>query len=102
MQLHETLFHTGLYLSYLLYLIAYFQIGYYDPKYLDMLELAMKYYVIFFLLIRFNPFTSSTFTDFDRKVVFSSAMFLLATTTFTEYAKNSGIGEFAKKIGFLR
>ena len=88
---HETLFLSGLYLSYVLYIIAFFQIGTYNPKYLDLLEEYMKYYVIAFLLIRFNPFTKSIFTEFDRRVVFSSAIFLLATTASAQYAKSINI-----------
>lgn len=95
---HEIIFHSGLYLSYFLYIIAYLQIGYYNPKYLDMLQLYMKYYVTLFLLIRFNPFTNNTFNEFDRKVVFSSAIFLLTTTTFNEYAKDLDISELINLV----
>ena len=93
---HELFFDTALYVSYILYIIAFFQIEYYNPKYLDMLENIMKYYVIGFLLIRFNPFIKSTFTEFDRKIVFSSALFLLATTTITQYGQNLEAVEFIK------
>jgi hypothetical protein len=95
---HEIIFHSALYLSYFLYIIAYLQIGYYNPKYLDMLQLYMKYYVTLFLLIRFNPFTNNTFNEFDRKVVFSSAIFLLTTTAFNEYAKNLDITELINLV----
>ena len=95
---HELIFHSALYLSYFLYIIAYLQIGYYNPKYLDMLQLYMKYYVTLFLLIRFNPFTNNTFNEFDRKVVFSSAIFLLTTTAFNEYAKNLDITELINLV----
>lgn len=95
---HEFVFHSALYLSYILYIIAYLQIGYYNPKYLDMLQMYMKYYVTLFLLIRFNPFTNNTFTEFDRKVVFSSAIFLLTTTAFNEYAKQLDFVEFVKLV----
>lgn len=95
---HEIIFHSALYLSYFLYIIAYLQIGYYNPRYLDILQLYMKYYVTLFLLIRFNPFTNNTFNEFDRKVVFSSAIFLLTTTTFNEYAKNLDITELINLV----
>ena len=95
---HELIFHSALYLSYFLYIIAYLQIGYYNTKYLDMLQLYMKYYVTLFLLIRFNPFTNNTFNEFDRKVVFSSAIFLLTTTAFNEYAKNLDITELINLV----
>ena len=77
----ENFFYIVLFLSYILYFLAFFQIEYYNPKYQIILENIMKYYVIFFLLIRFNPFSYNSFTSFDRTVVFSSALFLLATTS---------------------
>jgi hypothetical protein len=95
---HEVFFDMALYVSYILYIIAFFKIEYYNPNYLDVLENIMKYYVIGFLLIRFNPFTKSTFTEFDRKVVFSSAFFLLATTTISQYGRNLEAVEFIKRL----
>ena len=95
---HEFVFQSALYLSYFLYIVAYLQIGYYNPKYLDMLQLYMKYYVTLFLLIRFNPFTNHQFTEFDRKVVFSSAIFLLTTTAFNEYAKQFDLAELVNIV----
>ena len=80
--LHDKLFYIILYLSYILYFIAYFQIKNYNPEYLHILDDIIKYYVIAFLLIRFNPIIHVRFTEFDRTIVFSSGMFLLTTTTF--------------------
>ena len=91
---HEIIFHSALYLSYFLYIVAYLQIGYYNPKYLDMLQLYMKYYVTLFLLIRFNPFTTNSFTEFDRKVVFSSAIFLLTTSTISKSSKKMQLNSY--------
>ncbi len=99
---HEVLFDVALYTSYLLYAVAYFKIESYNPKYLSMLETIIKYYVISFLLIRFNPFTKIKFTEFDRKIVFSSAVFLLTTTTISEYGKNLDILEGAKLLKFIK
>jgi len=97
-KLHEIVFYIALYLSYFLYIIAYLKIEYYNPKYLEMLHVYMKYYVSIFLIIRFNPFTNSHFTEFDRKIVFSSAIFLLTTTAFNEYAKQLDLNEFLKFV----
>jgi len=102
MIVHEVVFDLSLYLSYILYVFAYFQIGFNNPKYLDMLQNLMKYYVTIFLLIRFNPFVKSQFTEFDRKVVFSSAIFLLATTAFNQYARNLDLTELSKVLKFAR
>ena len=54
------------------------------PEYLTILQNGLKYYVCFFLIVRFNPFIShAEFTQFDADIVFSSAIFLLLTTSFT-------------------
>ena len=101
MKYHQLLFDFALYLSYFLYIIAYFRLEHYNPKYSHLLEQIIKYYIIGFLLIRFNPFTKNTFTEFDRKIVFSSAIFLLTTTTITAYAKDFNLLElldFSKHI----
>lgn len=95
---HQVFFNVALYTSYILYIIAFFQIDYYNPRYLDMLENVMKYYVIGFLLIRFNPFIKSSFTEFDRKVVFSSAIFLLATTTISQYGRSIATANIIDKF----
>jgi len=100
MKYHELVFDIALYLSYILYIVVYLRIGP-SKKYQELLENIMKYYVIAFLLIKFNPFTKSKFTEFDRKIVFSSAIFLLTTTTISQYAKNFNILElldFSKHI----
>lgn len=102
MIVHQLIFDIALYLSYVLYIIAYLQIGTYNPKYLDTLQDFMKYYVTLFLLVRFNPLVKSQFNEFDRKVVFSSAIFLLTTTIFNQYAKSIDLAELLKVLRFAR
>tara|TARA_R110002074_G_scaffold310949_1_gene481837 strand:- start:233 stop:532 length:300 start_codon:yes stop_codon:yes gene_type:complete len=97
MKYHEAFFNTVLFFSYLLYLFAFLQIEHYNPQYLDMLGTVMKYYVTIFLLLRFNPLTKTKFTDFDRRIVFSSAIFMLTTTTISQYARNLGIVSYIQK-----
>jgi len=96
--LHEKIFYFALYLSYVLYFIAFFQIAQYNPKYQEILDSFIKYYVMLFLLIRFNPFVKPTFTEFDRTVVFSSAIFMLTTTVFSNIAEKLDLTEIVKLI----
>jgi len=98
MKHYELIFYIALYLSYALYIIAFFQIEVYNPKYMDYLDKFMKYYVILFLLIKFNPFVKSSFTEFDRTIVFSSAIFLLTTTALSNIAKQLDLTELIKLI----
>lgn len=99
---HELVFYMSLYLSYILYIIAYLHIGQDNQQYLDILQSFMKYYVTGFLIIRFNPFVKTRFTEFDRMIVFSSAILLLATTAFDNYAKDLDLTELYKLLHFIR
>lgn len=99
---HKHIFLFALYLSYILYIVAFFQLDFYNPKYLDYLDEFMKYYVILFLLIRFNPFVKFAFTEFDRTIVFSSAIFLLTTTTFSNIAKEIDFTELTKLVKIIK
>jgi len=95
MDWYKTIYYVILYGSYVMYgllLLAILgglpNLNLSDkiPEYLTVLQNSLKYYVCFFLIIRFNPFTrskGSEFNDFDADVVFSSAIFLLLTTSFT-------------------
>jgi hypothetical protein len=58
-------------------------------EYLDNLQLFFRTFVVFILLIRFNPFSNINFTDFDRKLVFTSAVFLISTTGINEVIMSS-------------
>ena len=86
---HEKLYLSAIYLSYILFAIAYTGIIVLSPEYLQTLNSFIKYYVSLFLIIRFNPITNATlaFRDFDRRIVFSAGMFLFLTTSAMQIAK---------------
>jgi len=91
----EIIFDWVLYLSWILYFTAYFGIMMSGPthqEFMELLDTSMKYYISLFLIIRFNPFYKSNFTNFDRKVVFSAGIFLITTTA---------LGQYANKIHFM-
>jgi len=81
---HEKIFIYGLYASYTLYALILLGISTSAPKYLKELQGFLKLYVSLFLIWRFNPYRTAQMTPFDKRVVFSSAMFLLTTTTITQ------------------
>jgi len=78
-------------LIYVIYAVTLFGLYSIAPQYLTTLQTGLRYFVILFLIARFNPFTWNTeyhyggnkFTDFDRRVVFSMAVFLFATSVVT-------------------
>ena len=73
-------YYTVLYAWYGLYAIALLGIATVAPAHLDTLNNVLKYFIIVFLLVRFNPWVNCEFTAFDRTIVFSAAFFLLAST----------------------
>jgi len=83
-QNHEKIFIYGLYSSYVLFIIVLLGLSTTAPKYLSSLEKFLKLYVSLFLLWRFNPLRKKPFRKFDRRVVFSCALFLLTTTLLTD------------------
>jgi len=78
-KVHEKTFTILLYLVYILYITSYF-FGFNNNNYIDYARLALKYYVIIFLLIKFNPFSSFECNSFDKVIIFKCALFLLFTT----------------------
>ena len=94
-KLQEKLFYVSVILSYLLYGLTLFGLYKKAPKYLYTLNMAMRIYVSLFLIIRFNPYVKNSFTEFDRKIAYTSGIFLLLTTTATDIVMN-----YVKKIDF--
>ena len=60
-----------------------------SPTYLSTLQIIINYYIIFILLIRFNPFISKANmtgnNEFDRRIVFSAACFMLISSSLFNY-----------------
>ena len=88
---HKKAYAWGISLSYVLFALALTGVLSVDPRYLSILQTAIKYYVCAFLLIRFNPIThrpaiSRQAAEFDRKIAFSAGVFLLLTTAATSVA----------------
>uniref|UniRef100_A0A6C0CGV7 Uncharacterized protein n=1 Tax=viral metagenome TaxID=1070528 RepID=A0A6C0CGV7_9ZZZZ len=55
------------------------------PEYLINVDFWLKVFMAVFLIVRFNPFTSVKFTEFDRKVVFGTGLFLFTVTIVNNY-----------------
>lgn len=89
---HQTLYIIVSYITVFLYLIAFVGLSINAPKYLSILHEILKIYISIILILRFNPYNKYNFNkenyDFDRKIAFSSGVFLLFTTGFTNYIKN--------------
>lgn len=84
---HEDAFRSGLYISYLLYAITFTGLLTLNPRYISILETAIKYYISIILLIRFNPYVKRKITHFDKHLVFEAALLLFVSTTAYAIAK---------------
>ena len=73
----------GLYVSYIIYFITLLGISQYAPKYLENLQNILKILIKLFLVINYNIFVKKRekLHDIDRKIVFSSGLFLLLSTS---------------------
>ena len=90
----ERFYYVLLYAWYALYAVALLGIATVAPSYLDTINTVLKYFIIVFLLVRFNPWINDAkdahkFTAFDRTIVFSAAFFLLASKAVTSLITNA-------------
>lgn len=94
--LYEKVFLYGINLSYLLYIGVLIGVGGYAPKYLIHLRTFLKFYIAILLIFLYNPITfrKKKFREFDRKLIFSSGVFLLLSSTII-----SGIENYARNAG---
>jgi hypothetical protein len=56
-----------------------------NPKYISTMNYYIKIYVSLYLMYRFNMFRKIQFTDLDRKIVFSAAVFIFTATALDKY-----------------
>ena len=59
------------------------------PEYISTMNYYIKIYVSLYLMYRFNMFRKIEFTDLDRKIVFSAAVFIFTTTALDKYLLNN-------------
>ena len=86
MKLYENIYRYIIYFvyfTYFLYILAIFGITKYAPTYLTTLRNVIKIYVSLILIIKFNPITfkGDRISKFDKNLIFSSALFLLLSTS---------------------
>lgn len=94
---YKKIFLYGINLSYILYFIVLFGVTGYAPEYLNYLRNFLKVYIAVLLIVLYNPYIfrkKSEFGEFDRKLVFSSGIFLLLSTTLI-----GGIEEYFRQQG---
>jgi len=88
----ENVYSGLLYSSYVLYVIIFLGIYSNAPRYLTTITRVTQLYICGLLLVRFNPLrVDIKFTDFDKQLVFSAAIFMfftLVANVFANYLQN--------------
>ena len=105
LKIQEKIFIFVIYSSYILYFLALLGISTQIPKYLMYLEYFIKIYVSLFLIIRFNPFSDSIFTNLDRRIAFSAGLFIFTTSIINQFLINyinNFKNYFKKKWEFIK
>ena len=97
----EKFYYTLLYTFYILYILVILNLAYFRSVtiYLPAIQSALKYFVILFLMIRFNPYSNEKITDFDKKIIFSSSLFLFSTTAISDALLSHFNKNVANKAG---
>ena len=83
----KKLFVYGIYISYILFFITIIGIYPLNHSYYSILKEVIKYYVSFFLIIKFYPYnkTNLKLDKIDISIIFHSGIFLLVTTSLISY-----------------
>jgi hypothetical protein len=85
-KIQEKGFSAFIYTSYFLIILTALGLSKFAPNYLKTMDYYVKIYVCLFLIYRFNPFRQQVeFTNLDRKIAFSSGLFILTTTAIDKY-----------------
>lgn len=75
---YEKLFIYVTYFVYLCYIFVALGVWHHAPEYLSIINYLRQVYVGITLLVVFNPLRSKIkFTEFHRKIIFTSSLFLL-------------------------
>ena len=74
---------------YFLYALSLVGVSLVAPLYLTYFSSLVKIYISLFLIYKFNPFKKKiTCNDYDKSLIFNSAIFLLLTTTIGDLLKS--------------
>jgi len=95
---YESMYFIIVYILYIIYFITYTNIIQINPIYIQILETINIYFISFYLVFRFNPYRKNKITDFDRKIIFDSGVFLIFSNTFMAILKRYFFDETKKYI----
>ncbi len=79
---HQKIYVRALHMSYILYILLFFNLFNLSKYYLNIISLTMRLYTCIYLIIYFNPYNThiSNNIKFDRRLIFSSSILLLLSS----------------------
>ena len=81
MNLVQQIFIFCTYFIGFLYVLVFFKLTSYAPKYLSILNTIYRVYLSLLLIFFFNPLTDTKFTNFHKQIAFSAGINLLGINT---------------------
>lgn len=75
------------FIFYIIYIFSFIKIYNINSNYIQIINDVYIYFISFFLFFRFNPLNKIKITNFDKKIVFDAALFLIITHTFFSIVK---------------
>ena len=89
MKHYEQVYYYSLIIIYVLYGLSFLGVWNKAPIYLENMNHFFKLFVSIILLYLFNPLRKTpTCTEFHMRIVFSAAVFLITSTTFSAIKLN--------------
>ena len=91
----------------IIYFLLFLGVVSINSEYVNLLNISIQLFIIFFLMYRFNPFRNHKLEPYDSPIIFGSAIFLLTNLGFTQYiyyytkkiiTKNNTIDHALRKI----
>jgi hypothetical protein len=96
---HTTyIFFFTLFFLHIAYFLLFFDIMKFNETIINYSDIAIQTFICFFLLLRFNPWRKVQLTDYDRNIIFGSALILLGNLTFSKYLLNTFKTIYKEKI----
>jgi len=86
--IYQNIFFILLAIIYILYFFLLLGFGKDNKNLITTTQFLLKIYISIYLIIMYNPFVKSTFSETDKRIVFSCALFLISTITITEIYYN--------------